>query len=247
MIFVIDAANRRHFAADLLAMHSHRKTAFVDRAGWEIPVVADREIDHYDALEDTIYLLAKDEPRGPVLASARLLATTGPHLMQDLYSASYRAALPSGPTVWEISRYCTAPLIGGRSKRLSLLWETICGVMEMALRHGIDHAIFAANRALLPHALDCGWEAKTVGPTMSDGNDEVTVVVAKVTPDGLRNVRDRHGVSDPVILYSTSSKPGEFHLPEAIAPRTVRTEHHYDDEYSHAQTVRMSNTNGPGR
>jgi acyl-homoserine lactone synthase len=199
VIVVVDSGNRRHFAADIAAMHRQRKAVFVDRAGWKVPVVADLEIDRYDLLEDTRYLLAKEEPYGPLLASARLLTTTGPHLMQDLYSPSHRAALPSGPTVWEVSRFCTSPGIGGRTKRLALLWEIICGVMETTLAHGVDQVIFAANRALLPLALECGWEARTVGPTLRDGNDEVTAVVAAVTPEGLRNVRDRHGVPDPVI------------------------------------------------
>lgn len=201
MIFVVDAASRRHFAADLAAMHCHRKTTFVDHARWKVPVVGDQEVDRYDALQDTIYLLAKAKPCSPLLASARLLTTTGPHLMRDLYSAAYRAALPSGPTVWEISRYCTAPGIGGRTARLRLLWEIIAGIMETALRHGVDQVIFAANRALLPLALDCGWEAHTVGLTMSDGHDEATAVVAKMTPDGLRDVRDRHGLPAQVTQH----------------------------------------------
>ncbi len=199
MIVVVDAGNRGHFAADISAMHRQRKAVFVDRAGWKVPVVADLEIDRYDLLEDTRYLLAKGEPYGPLLASARLLTTAGPHLMQELYPASYRAALPSGPGVWEISRYCTDPGIRGRSKRLGYLWETICAVMELGMAHGIDRVIFAANRALLPLALECGWDAATVGPTLTDGNDEVTAVVAVVTPEGLRNVRDRHGVASPAI------------------------------------------------
>lgn len=203
MIFVVDAANRRHFAADLAMMHRQRKAVFVDRAGWQIPVIGDQEVDRYDALEDTMYLLAKAEPHGPLLASARILTTTGPHLMRDLYSASYRAALPSGPNVWEISRYCTAPGIGGRTKRLHLLWEIIAGIMETALHHHVDQVIFVANRALLPLALACGWDAKTAGPTMSDGDEEATAVISAVTPDGLRIVRDRHGLSEQVVRKVT--------------------------------------------
>jgi acyl-homoserine lactone synthase len=210
MILVVDAANRGHFAADLAAMYRQRKSVFVDRVGWNIPVVADQEVDSYDLLEDTVYLLAKDEPDGPVLASTRLLTTTGPHLMRDLYSVSYRAGLPCGPTVWEVSRYCTAPGIAGRGKRLSLLWEIICGTIETSLEHGINRVIFAANRALLPLALECGWEARAVGPTMSDGHDEVTAVVAAVTPEGLRSVRDRHGVTQQVLWKGTYRKSDRF-------------------------------------
>jgi N-acyl-L-homoserine lactone synthetase len=199
MIVVVDTGNRKQFAADLAVMHRHRKTVFVDRAGWNLQVVADQEIDRYDLLDQTKYLLAKDSPFGQLLASSRLLTTTGPHLLRDLYTASYRAALPSGPKVWEVSRYCTAPGIGGRSRRLSLLWETICGVMEIALGSGIEHVIFAANRALLPLALECGWNARTVGPTIRDGNDEVTAVVAAVTKEGLHNVRNRYDVPEPAM------------------------------------------------
>lgn len=210
MIFVVDAGSRRHFAADLTAMHCQRKTVFVDRAGWKVPVVAGQEIDRYDLLQDTRYLLAKDAPKGPVLASARLLTTTGPHLMRDLYPASYRAALPSGPTIWEVSRYCTAPGIRGRSTRLRLLWEITCGVMETALEHDIDRVIFAANRALLPHTLECGWEARAIGPATKDGNDEVTAVVAAITADGLRNLRHRQSISGPVIRYRTDTSSDQF-------------------------------------
>lgn len=199
MIFVVDAENRRQFATDLVAMHWQRKTVFVDGAGWKLRVVADQEIDSYDYLQDTMYLIAKNEPSGPVLASTRLLRTTGPHLMRDLYSTSYRAALPSGPTVWEVSRYCTAPGIGGRSRRLGLLWEIICGIMETALDQGVSQIIFAANRALLPLAMECGWNARAVGPTLSDGEDEVTAVVAEITSQGLQRVRSRHGVPESVV------------------------------------------------
>ncbi len=199
MIFVVDAASRREFAADLAAMHGQRKTVFVDRAGWKLPVIAGLEVDRYDLLEGTVYLLAKETLRSPLLASARLLTTTGPHLMWDLYSAPYRAALPFGPTVWEASRYCTAPGIGGRSRRLGFLWEMVCAVMELGLAQSIEQVIFAANRALLPLVLECGWNARMVGPTLSDGNDEVTAVAAAITPDGLRNVRSRHRIAGPVI------------------------------------------------
>lgn len=205
MILVVDAGNRSQFATDLAAMHRQRKAVFVDRVGWKLPVVAGQEIDRYDLKEDTMYLLAKDEPSGPLLASARLLTTTGPHLMGELYSASYHPILPSGPTVWEISRYCTAPGLGGRSRRLGLLWQVICGSMETAMEYGIYQVIFAANRALLPHALDCGWRAKTIGPTMRDGSDEVTAVVAKVTMEGLRNVRERHSIPVPIVRISDAA------------------------------------------
>lgn len=199
MIFLVDAGRRWHFAADLAEMHRQRKATFVDRAGWNIPVVADQEIDPYDRREDTLHLLAKDEQDGAVLASARLLTTTGPHLMCDLFGAADREKMPRGCTVWEASRFCTAPGIQARDRRHGLLWEVICGVLETGLLYGIDEVIFAASRALLPLALNCGWEVRTLSPRRRGRHDDATAVAAVITVAGLRRVRQLHSVAVPVV------------------------------------------------
>lgn len=200
MIVVVNAENRRHFEADLTQMYRQRKAVFVDRAGWKIPVIANQEIDCYDN-RDTIYLLAKEQLDGPLLASVRLLPTTRPHLMSDLFPAACREAPPHGPTVWEVSRFCITPDLRGRGIRLGLLWEVICGVIETALLYGIERVIFAANRALLPLALTAGWEARKLGETLRDEDDEVTAATAVINATGLRRVRYYHGVSVPAIRF----------------------------------------------
>ena len=163
-------------------------------------MVADQEVDGYDC-EDTIYLLGKSEPEGPLLASVRLLPTMRPHLMADLFASACRGGPPRGATIWEVSRFCTTPELPDRGVRLALLWEIICGVIETALLCGIDQVIFAANRALLPLALNCGWEARTLGESLRDGDDQVTAVAADISTGGLRQVRERHGVPVPVLRF----------------------------------------------
>jgi N-acyl-L-homoserine lactone synthetase len=200
MVFIANTENRCLFGPDLEEMHRHRKVVFVDRAGWQIPVLADRETDAYDRT-DTMYLLAKDTPDGGLQASVRLLTTTAPHLMSDLFAAACRGGVPRGPNIWEVSRFCTAPMIQGRARRLKLLWEMICAVMETALVYGIDRVVFVANRALLPLAIGCGWDARALGATLRDAGDEITAVVAAITPEGLRRVRERYSVPAPVIRF----------------------------------------------
>ena len=200
MVFIANAENRCLFGPDLEEMHRQRKVIFVDRAGWQLPVLADREIDSYDR-PDTVYLLAKEQSGRGLQASSRLLRTTTPHLMNDLFAAACRGGVPRGPGIWEISRFCTAPTIQNRAQRLELLWEMICAVMETALVHGIEQVVFVANRALLPLAIGCGWDARVLGATLRDGSDEITAVIAAITPDGLRRVRERHSVPAPVIRF----------------------------------------------
>lgn len=197
MIIVVNAENRRLFESDLAEMHRQRKTVFVDRAGWAVPVIGDLEVDAYDR-EDTIYLLAKDQTDGPLLASVRLLSTIGPHLMCKLFHAVDLQTIPRGSAVWEVSRFCTAPDVRGARRRHTLLWEIICGVIETGLLYGIEEVIFAASRALLPLALCCGWEARTLGPRLRGEDGDVTAGAATITAAGLRTVRQRHGIPIPI-------------------------------------------------
>lgn len=217
MIFVVNAENHRLFQADLVQMCQQRKAVFVDGAGWEIPVIGDMEIDAYDR-GDTIYLLAKDRPDGQVLASVRLLTTTGPHLMCALFDAADRERMPRGATVWEASRFCTAPGVRGRNRRHALLWEIICGVIETGLLYGIDEIIFTASRALLPLALHCGWKVRPLGRAFRGPDNEITALAASITTASLRGVRNLYGVPIPALRLSAHAPPrdrDQFESPPA--------------------------------
>lgn len=202
MILIVNAENRSLFGAELSEMHRQRKAVFVDECNWRVPVVGDWEMDEYDG-DDTTYLLAKaDASSDEVLASARLLPTVRRHLMSDLFVEACNGRAPSGPRIWEVSRFCVNPAVAKRRRRVELLWEVACGVMETALLHGIEKVTFVAGSALLPLALDCGWKCARLGPTLPDGDDEITAVVASITPIGLRAVRRRLGVETPVTRFA---------------------------------------------
>ena len=201
MILIINAENRSLFESELIEMHRQRKAVFVDGYGWSVPVKDDMEMDEYDR-EGTTYLIAKSGSNGSeVIASARLLPTVRSHLMADLFVAACDGNVPSGPSIWEVSRFCVSPRIESRRRRVELLWEMACGVMETALLYGVEKVTFVANAALLPLAMQCGWSAVRLGPTLPDGDDEITAVAASITPEGLRETRGRLGVHGPVTRF----------------------------------------------
>lgn len=205
MILIVNAENRWLFVSELFDMHRQRKLVFVDRQRWNVPVIGDMEVDDYDDA-NTTYLIAKaDCSSSEVLASARLLPTERPHLMTDLFARACDGDAPRGPYIWEVSRFCVNPAIVSRRRRVKLLWEMACGVMETALLHAVEKVTFVANAALLPLALDCGWACARLGPTLPDGDDEITAVVASITPEGLRAVRRRLGVDAPVTRFALST------------------------------------------
>jgi acyl-homoserine lactone synthase len=204
MVYIVNSENRDLFGADLALMHRHRRAVFIDRLGWHLPSTDRGEIDAYDR-EDTTYLMVRARPGGPLLASARLLPTDRPHLMGDLFAHTCSTPPPSGPIVWEASRFCPAPHLGPRA-RLHSLWEILCGIVEMSLLFGVEQVVFTANGALLPLALRCGWHARALGPTLPDREDEMTALAVRIHSDGLGALRRRFGIAAPITRFPISGQ-----------------------------------------
>ncbi|HRK65526.1 MAG TPA: acyl-homoserine-lactone synthase, partial [Terricaulis sp.] len=108
MIHIVTAENRRQFHHALTEMHRQRKAVFIDELNWRLEESAGLEIDAYDSAE-AIYLIEADAPRAPISASTRLLATTRPHLLSDVFPQLCAERPPCGPHVWEATRFCPAP------------------------------------------------------------------------------------------------------------------------------------------
>lgn len=200
MIAIVTAENRVHHQDELLEMHRQRKVVFVDRLRWPLTVSDDLEIDDYDSA-DSIYLLSLDPAARTLLASLRLLPTTGRHLMSDRFGHLCDQGVPRGPAIWEASRFCVNPAIGAQAPSHQQLWRMIAGTLEAGLLFGIDRVTFVAGRALMPLVFAAGWQVTPLGTAVAGDKDRVTAMAAEVTVDGLREVRRRHTVPSPVTRY----------------------------------------------
>ncbi len=200
MVFIVTAENRTLFDEELVQMHRQRKSVFVDGLRWPLAVTEDLEVDEYDGRE-ALYLLITDRHDQDLIASARLLRTDRPHPLGSLFPRLCAGSVPQGPAVWEASRFCPSPLIRTRAARLALLWHIICGILETALLFDIGHITLIANRGLLPCVLDCGWDSVRLGPTLPDGDNEMTALLVHANRDGLRRVRSRYGVATPITRF----------------------------------------------
>ena len=105
MIIVIDALNRDRFEALLDEMFRLRARVFGDRLGWDVDVLDGQEIDAFDAL-DPSYLVGLDD-EGHVVSCARLLQTTGPHMLAEVFNPILDGEPPlRSSRLWEVSRLC---------------------------------------------------------------------------------------------------------------------------------------------
>src|SRR3546814_13795215 len=120
----------------LRAMFAARKQVFIDKLQWDLPALDGRfELDQFDT-PDARYLILLDPDDLRHRASARLLPTTAPHLLGDIYSHLCADGAPSGEGVWEISRFCLDP---GQTptERRDARHQLVTALADYALRTGI--------------------------------------------------------------------------------------------------------------
>ncbi|WP_229801479.1 acyl-homoserine-lactone synthase [Tateyamaria omphalii] len=118
-------------------MFALRARQFKHRRNWSLTVVDNAEKDRFDDL-DPLYICVTDQ--GRLLASLRLLPTTGPNMLRDVFP---EVGAPSGPVrdplIHESSRFC---------------------VDTEAVRNygldGINHVTRELLTGLFTHALDTG-------------------------------------------------------------------------------------------
>ncbi len=145
MFFTIEAHEYSRHATLLDQMFELRKRVFADQLKWDVKIIRDREIDVYDSLQPA-YLVWCDEDQKTLYGAMRLMPTTGPTLLYDVFSRTFPASVDLvSPGIWEGTRMCLDPekieadlpdVDAGRA--FSLLLLALC---ECAMAHGIHTMI----------------------------------------------------------------------------------------------------------
>jgi acyl homoserine lactone synthase len=144
MIYIVDSLNKDDHLPLLDEMYRLRKRVFHDRLGWDVVVRDGKEIDLFDDL-DPAHVISVDD-RGRVVGCMRLLQTTGPHMLADVFSSILDGEPPiRSSRVWEATRFCvdTQRLSGGRGRN-SIAYvtsEVMIGAFEYAMAAGVTDAV----------------------------------------------------------------------------------------------------------
>lgn len=146
----------------LFDMHRLRKRVFKDKLGWDVNVDGrGLEVDQFD-LPGAIYLLGLDR-EGRVIANWRLLPTSGPTMIRDVWPEFLTTIdMPACDDVWETSRFAVSPVTGGEGQEglaqvHRATQELFCGVTEVCLHCGITEifTMYDSLIARLLRRLDC--------------------------------------------------------------------------------------------
>ena len=198
MVDVVTANNRHKFRDQVDAMHFDRKRIFVDSLKWDIPVVEGKyEIDQFDN-EEAVYLLALDAKKETHLGSVRLLPSSKPHLLGEVFPMLCDQGVPRADDIWEITRLCTAPQLRGREAWLARSYLAV-GMVEFALLYGINKYTCVAETSWLSSILAVGWECEPLGLPKEINGETVGALIINITPATLQLFRMKMGWRHPVL------------------------------------------------
>ena len=205
MIKVIEG-NRSHEYPEIMdQMFQLRSRVFKERLNWDVSVIEGREIDHFDT-HDPLYIVSIDENTGRVNGSLRLMHTTGPNMLRDVFSE----LLPSGeivesPLIWESSRFCIDPLVSeakaGRVNRITA--ELLCGIIEIGMQVGLEFivSVYDARMARVFQRANC--PAEIIGTPKRIGKVLTYAGLFDISQELWNNVALSGGVTKPVISPSS--------------------------------------------
>jgi len=126
------------------ALAHYRHRIFIEQLGWRLPCADGRfERDQYDR-DDTVYVVAHDES-GSICGCARLLPTTEPYLLQELFPTLLADGIepPKAAAVWELSRFAagTSDGMAGEDTGAWAVRPMLAAVVECAAKRGVRQLI----------------------------------------------------------------------------------------------------------
>jgi acyl homoserine lactone synthase len=232
MILIVDVLNKNRFLPILDDMFRLRARVFQDRMGWDVAVTNGLEKDEFDAL-DPAYVIALDDDYR-VIGCARLLQTTGPHMLSDVFHAILDGEPPlRSATMWESTRFCVdrETLAGRRGKHTvaRTTTELMCGILEYAQASGISDIITVIDPVMdrILHRSD-NAPYDYVGRTAEMGKVRALAALIDTGQERIDRVRAFAGVEGDIFVTQEE-------VANAIAPPTGLPGDAFLREYCHQQ------------
>ncbi len=211
MIILIEKHNAHRYPTLMERMFRLRARVFCDRLGWDVEVACGQERDKYDD-EAPVYLIYTDDAGREIKGSLRLLPTTGPTLLADLFSDTIPDAVHlSAPTIWECTRFCLDDRILDKEQRLFASAILIAALGDVAIKAGIESIIANFDSTMLRLYRRIGCEVEVLGSTSRYGRP-IYLGLFPVSEPILRRIKAR----------MPEARPAPARAQEASASRSLK-------------------------
>jgi acyl homoserine lactone synthase len=147
-------------------MFRNRAETFSDRLGWEVVVKDGYERDVFDDA-NPLYLVSVDPDTDEYWGSLRLLPTTGPNMLRDVFPQLLDGEYIESATIWESSRICAAAAPGQPERSRSgvnyVLSELILGIGEVAVAAGLTQVVSVFDARIFRVLKAAGCNPQIIG------------------------------------------------------------------------------------
>ena len=164
------------------AMFAARKSVFVDLLKWDVPVVDGQyEVDQFDTIHASYIILT--DWAGRHLASARLLRTDRPHILDTLFEPLCSDP-PRGPHISEITRFCLDRQLTAAERReaRNIL---VTALAVYAREHGISQYSAVAELDWYQQVIGFGWRCEPLGLPVEIGSQMLAALSIFIGDDTL--------------------------------------------------------------
>jgi acyl-homoserine lactone synthase len=200
MIDCITSANANRYADALHQVYLRRYDVFVKTRGWKELARDDGiEKDQFDT-EAAIYLVSI-RPDGFVDGAMRLLPTTVPHLLSEVFPHCVAGEVPRGPDIYEMTRYFTVRDRTQPDRMRFVAGELLCSMFEFCLDRNATWITTMFDTFYLRRMRQNCWDEIILGPPTAYA--EGTAVAAKfaVSEKNLAATQRTHRIGGRVLRY----------------------------------------------
>ena len=166
MLKLIEGSYASFFPKEIDAMFRNRAETFSGRLGWEVIVKDGYERDEFDRA-NPLYLVSVDPDTEQYWGSLRLLPTTGPNMLRDVFPQLLDGEYIESATIWESSRICAAAIAGQPERNRSgvnyVLSELILGIGEVAVAAGLTQVVSVFDARIFRVLKAAGCNPQIIG------------------------------------------------------------------------------------
>jgi N-acyl-L-homoserine lactone synthetase len=197
MFLLLTPDNREQYIPHIKSMHKLRHQVFIDELKWPLGAIQSIDGMEFDQFDTTdAYYIIRLNDLGEVDACARLIPTTQPNLLCDVFpDLIQKIEKPCSDDVWEVSRFCAAK----NSAPKNIVGQLVAAMLEFGLQVGMKNYVSVSDIRIEPLLRRYGWSPERISEPKNTGTDYAAGEIYPVTPHELANVRAKTSLTTPLL------------------------------------------------
>ncbi|SDT95241.1 acyl-homoserine-lactone synthase [Stappia sp. ES.058] len=215
MIRLIQGIDRMNHAFEIDRMHTIRADVFHHKLRWDVTVNDGWEIDIFDEA-NPLYIISIDPDTEDVRGSLRLLPTTGPNMLRDVFSGLLPDDLEiADPLIWEASRFSMDPEYACGSKKCGqvseITAELFLGAIEIGTLIGLRQLVTVYDARMARLFRRANFKIEVVGTPMRYGRvmtyagvigtNQTTIDELRAASGHTMSVLEKPAPTDPLAAF----------------------------------------------